>query len=468
MKALKTILTNLSQHLHVWKMAWQHHKKLESQPRPNGKDVEFLPAALEIQETPPSPLGRKILFLIVTVFTFSIVWAAFGKIDIITIARGKIIPSDYSKVIQPLETGVIKAIHVRDGQYVKKGDVLIELDATSTTADKNRLNNERTSAMVAAKRLRALLKGKNSFIAPEDAAPEFVQLQQQMLRDQYAEVQNKAKSAKLLIEQRRASLKGTESNIQRLEKTLPLITERAKAIKAMVAKKFVSKSEYLEIEEQRVNKEHELAMERHKRKESQAVLEEAIGQHETIMAEFKNAWQAELSQIETTVKSLSQEETKATIRTSQQTLLAPIDGVVQQLSVHTIGGVVTPAQQLMVVAPNEGQLEVEAWIENKDIGFVNAGQMVEIKVEAFPFTKYGLIDGKLLHLSQDSVPMENVGHVYTTRVSMSRTTMEVGDKHIKLSPGMNVSVEVKTGQRRVIEYFLNPILRGFKETARER
>ncbi len=113
-------------------------------------------------------------------------------------------------------------------------------------------------------------------------------------------------------------------------------------------------------------------------------------------------------------------------------------------------------------------MEIEAWIENKDIGFVNAGQQAEIKVEAFPFTKYGVIDGKLLHLSHDAVPMENVGHVYAARVDMSQATMEVGDKQITLSPGMNVSVEVKTGQRRVIEYFLNPILRGFKETARER
>jgi hemolysin D len=357
---------------------------------------------------------------------------------------------------------------VRDGQHVKKGDVLIELDATSTTADKDRVNNERISAMVVARRLRALLNEKEHFTAPEGADPEFVKLQQQLLQDQKAEVNNKVQSARLLIEQRRAALHGTKSNIKRLEKTLPLITERAMAVKEMVDKNYVSRSQYLEIEEERINKEQELAMERHKQKENQAALDEAIVQYENIMAEFKNAWQTELAQVETNVKSLSQEETKATIRTSQQTMVAPIDGVVQQLSVHTIGGVVTPAQQLMVIAPNEGQLEVEAWVENKDIGFVNAGQTAEIKVEAFPFTKYGVIDGKLLHLSHDAVPMENVGHVYTTRVSMTRTTMEVGDKNITLSPGMNVLVEVKTGQRRVIEYFLNPILRGFKETARER
>ena len=397
--------------------------------------MAFLPAVLEIQETPPSPLGRKIVYLIIFVFTITIVWATIGKIDIITVAQGKIIPGDYSKIIQPLETGVVKAIHVRDGQHVTKGDVLIELDAASSTADTERLNNERTSAMVSAKRLRALLDGKDSFQAPDDAAPDIVQLQQQLLRDQLAEVRNKVNSAKLQIDQRRAALNATESNIRRLERTLPLIAERAKAVKDLLARNYVSRNEYLELEEERVNKEQELAIERYKRAELQALLEDAIGQHKTIMSEYKNAWQTELSRIETNIKSLYREEAKAVIRTSQQTLMAPIDGAVQQLSVHTVGGVVTPAQQLMVIAPKEGRLEVEAWIENKDIGFVNAGQQAEIKVEAFPFTKYGVIDGKLLHLSHDAVPIENVGHVYAARVNMSQTTMVVGNKQISIISG---------------------------------
>lgn len=247
-----------------------------------------------------------------------------------------------------------------------------------------------------------------------------------------------------------------------------MISERVKALESLLEKDFVSKSDYLELEEERVNQQQELAMERYKRVEQQAALDEAIKQPDAIKTEYRNAWQSELAKFETDIKSLEKEEVKASVRTLQQTLTAPIDGVVQQLSVHTIGGVVTPAQQLMVIAPKEGQMEIEAWIENKDIGFVNAGQQAEIKVEAFPFTKYGVIDGKLLHLSHDSVPMENVGHVYAARVDMNQTTMEVGNKLITLSPGMNVSVELKTGQRRVIEYFLNPILRGFKETARER
>jgi hemolysin D len=160
---------------------------------------------------------------------------------------------------------------------------------------------------------------------------------------------------------------------------------------------------------------------------------------------------------------------KAETRTGQQTLMAPIDGVVQQLAVHTVGGVVTPAQQLMVIAPREGDLEVEAWIENKDIGFVNSEQDAEVKIEAFPFTRYGVIDGRVLTLSKDAVPIEKVGLVYTARVHLDKSTIRVeNDKEVYLSPGMNVTVEIKTGQRRLIEYFLSPLLQAGRESIRER
>jgi hemolysin D len=465
---IRKALTGVGRHLRVWRMTLSHHKQQKDRPRPDGLAVEFLPAVLEIQETPPSPLGRKLVYLIITLFMVAITWATFGQIDIITMAQGKIIPGDYSKVIQPLEAGVVSAIHVRDGQYVTKGDVLLELDPSSPAADQGRLNNERTSAMVSACRLRALLDGKDHYTTPEGAAADIAELQQTLLRDQRAEVENKLQSAKRQIDQRRATLNVTESNIKRLEGTLPLISQRVKALKSLLEKDFVSKSDYLALEEERVNQQQELAMELFKRVEQQAALDDAIKQPESIMIEYRNAWQSELSKIETDIKSLAKEEAKASVRTSQQTLTAPIDGVVQQLSVHTIGGVVTPAQQLMIIAPREGQLEIEAWIENKDIGFVNEGQSAEIKVEAFPFTKYGVIDGELLHVSHDAIPLDKVGYVYSARVDMEQTSIDVGDKQIKLSPGMNVAVEVRTGQRRVIEYFLNPILRGFKETARER
>ncbi|MDO8705086.1 MAG: HlyD family type I secretion periplasmic adaptor subunit, partial [Sulfuricaulis sp.] len=395
----------IARHIEVWRTAWQEQKRQEPVTVPKGRELEFLPAVLEIQDSPPSPIGRAIIFSIIGVFTAALIWSIFGHIDIVAVAQGKIIPSDYSKVIQPLESGIIKKIHVRDGQHVKKGDVLIELDATTTGADRERFLNEYLAAQTEIARLRALITDQNNFQAPKGANPVFVKIQRDRLRDQLAEFR--------------------------------ALQHQAEAYKSLYDKQLVSKMQYLEAERARAQKAQEHA--------------------------------AALAEAETRAYSLSQELAKAENRTSQQTLTAPIDGVVQQLAVHTVGGVVTPAQQLLVIAPREGLLEVEAWVDNKDIGFVNPEQEVEIKVEAFPFTRYGTIEGKILTLSKDAVPVEKVGLVYAARVSMSRSTIRVeNDKDVYLSPGMNVSVEIKTGQRRLIEYFLSPLLQASRESIRER
>lgn len=395
----------ISRHIEVWRTAWQEQKRQEPVVVPQGRELEFLPAVLEIQESPPSPVGRTIIFIIIGVFSAALLWSVFGHIDIVAVAQGKIIPSDYSKVIQPLETGIIKKIHVRDGQHVKKDDVLIELDATTTGADRERYSNEYLSALAEVARLQALIADQDNFTSPKGANPRFVEIQRNRLRDQLTEFRS--------------------------------LQNQAEAYKTLYDKQLVSKMQYLEADRARAQKAQEHA--------------------------------AEYAEAKTRAHSLSQELAKAENRTSQQTLTAPIDGIVQQLAVHTVGGVVTPAQQLMVIAPREGLLEVEAWVDNKDIGFVSPEQVAEIKIEAFPFTRYGTIDGKILTLSKDAVPVEKVGLVYSARVSMNRSTIRVeNDKEVYLSPGMNVSVEIKTGQRRLIEYFLSPLLQASRESIRER
>ena len=398
-------IAGIARHIEVWRTAWQEQKRQEPIAVPQGRELEFLPAVLEIQESPPSPVGRTIIFIIIGLFSVALLWSVFGHIDIVAVAQGKIIPSDYSKVIQPLESGIIKKIHVRDGQHVKKDDVLIELDATTTGADRERYSNEYLSALTEVARLQALIADQDNFTPSKGANPRFVEIQRNRLRDQLTEYR--------------------------------ALQNQAQAYKTLYDKQLVSRMQYLEADRARAQKAQEHA--------------------------------AEYSEAKTRAYSLSQELAKAENRSSQQSLTAPIDGIVQQLAVHTVGGVVTPAQQLMVIAPREGLLEVEAWVDNKDIGFVNPEQEAEIKVEAFPFTRYGTIDGKILTLSKDAVPVEKVGLVYSARVRMDRSTIRIeNDKDVYLSPGMNVTVEIKTGQRRLIEYFLSPLLQASRESIRER
>lgn len=435
-----------------------------------GAVAEFLPAVLEIQEAPPSPIGRGILWTVMLAFSVAVLWSSLSWIDIVAVARGKIIPSGHSKIVQPLEAGVVSAIYVQDGQTVRRGDILIELDATQNDADRDRASNEYRVALVEAARLRALIKMEGTFMPPAEADSQFVVLQRQLLRDQLAEFSARVDAARHLIAQRKAAVEATQDNLRRLEATVPMENERAEAYRTLLAQQYVSKMDYLQFEQQRIDKAQELAGQKSKLRQDQAAFAEARQNYQALLSDFQQSKQAELSALETKAASLLQEVRKAGQKTELQKLASPIDGVVQQLAVHTIGGVVTPAQPLLIVVPQDHPVEVEAQLENKDIGFVREGQVVELKVETFPFTLYGTIPGKVLTVSDDAVPLdrEQGGLVYVGRISMDRTVMQVEDKDIHLSPGMAVTVEIKTGQRRVIEYLLSPFLKSMKESLRER
>ncbi|MCS6291175.1 MAG: HlyD family type I secretion periplasmic adaptor subunit [Nitrospira sp.] len=464
--------TSLMRWWQVWSAVWEVERRQPVAATPSSRSVEFLPAVLEIQDAPPSPIGRAILWTIMAIFTVSMVWASVGRIDIVATAQGKIIPSGYSKVIQPYESGVITAIRVQDGQVVKQGDVLIELDPTQNQADRDRASNEYRAARVEAARLQALIAGVPTFMAPLESDPGYVRLQQQLLRDQLAEYQARVDAAQHIITQRTAAIDATRENILRLEAIVPMEAERAGAFKRLMERDAVTKLDYLQAEGQRIDKLQELAGQQHKLRQDQAALAEAEKNRRALVSEFQQTKQAELSALETKAASLSQEITKAGQKAELQRLVSPIDGVVQQLAVHTVGGVVTPAQPLLIVVPQDHPVEVEAQLDNKDVGFVKEGQSAEIKIETFPFTLYGTIPGTVLTVSDDAVPIDKDkpadGLVFATRVSLSRGTIPVEGKLVHLSPGMAVTVEIKTGRRRVIEYLLSPVLKSLQESLRER
>ncbi|MCS6318737.1 MAG: HlyD family type I secretion periplasmic adaptor subunit [Nitrospira sp.] len=456
----------------LWAAAWEAERRQPVAATPSQRSVEFLPAALEIQAAPPSPIGRAILWTIMALLTVSVVWALVGRIDIVATAQGKVIPSGYSKVIQPYETGVIAAIRVQDGQVVKRGEVLIELDPTQNQADRDRASNEYRAARVEAARLRSLIAGVPTFVSPPESDPEYVRLQQQLLRDQLAEYQARVDATQHIITQRAASMDATKENIQRLTSTVPMETERANTLKRLRERGAVTKLDYLQAEGQRIDKLQELTGQQHNLRQDQAALAEAENNRRALVSEFQQTKQAELSALETKAASLSQEVTKAGQKAELQRLVSPIDGVVQQLVVHTVGGVVTPAQPLLIVVPQDHPVEVEAQLENKDVGFVKEGQSAEIKIETFPFTLYGTIPGKVLTVSDDALSVNKdksaEGLVFATRVSLASGTIPVEGKLVHLSPGMAVTVEIKTGRRRVIEYLLSPVLKSLQESLRER
>ncbi len=422
----------------------------------------FLPAALEIQESPPSPIGRAILWLILTFFVATLVWAFFGHTDIVAVAQGRIIPSGHSKVVQPLEIGTVKHIHVEEGQMVAAGDVLIELDPASAAADVHRLRDEQATAQRQVARFDALAE----WLAhpPTDDQP----ITDTLLLGQWHEYQDRLAVLDRERDRKRAERDSAQQQVDKLSAILPIVSKRAKDQQGLAKQKLLPEQQYLETEQERLELFHDLRTQQRRLTELDAALAELDARRVFTRSEFRRQTLEQREQAQRRLSSATQELAKADTRHQAQTITAPVDGTVQQLAVHNVGAIVTPAQELMVIVPKHQQLEVEAVLENKDIGFVEVGQAAEIKIDTFPFTKYGTIAGEVVNLSNDAVVDEHKGLVYKMRVLMERADIAVNGRQVQLTPGMTVTVESKTGKRRMIEFFLSPLLRYANESARER
>jgi hemolysin D len=457
-------------------------------------ELAFLPAALEIVETPPSPIGRATALTIVTLFALALAWACWASIDIIATAPGKIVPSGRSKVVQPFETGIVRAIHVQDGQSVKAGDLLIELDPTISHADQEHSRNDLLAAELDIARLQAVLGAGvgadpiAQFHPPEGSSPAMVATERQLLTDQTTEQSAKLAALdrqKLEKEAERATIGAT---IAKIQATIPMQQQRAEVRKYLFDKGLGSKLLYLEEAQDLVGNQKELLVQRSHQQEADAAIGAITDQRAQAVAEFRHSLSDELAKDEAKAAGLRQDLIRAQERSRQQRLVAPVDGVVQQLAIHTIGGVVTPAEPLLVVVPTDSRLEIDAQVSNRDIGFIHDGQPADIKVDTFNYTRFGLLHGTVESVSADSIlpdsqegaadkspPPTDPGAsqdsqqpVYEARVSLDRTTMRVEDRTVNLAPGMAVTVEIRTGRRRVIGYLLSPLMRYGHDSMHER
>jgi hemolysin D len=461
-------------------------------PRRSREELAFLPAALEVVETPAPPLAGAVSVTIIAVFCAAVVWASVGTVDIVASAQGRIIPSGRTKLIQPFETGVVRAIHVQDGQKVSAGDVLIELDPTMSSADTKHLAADLQTAELDVSRLRAALENTNDplsvFSAPAGAKPDLVATQTRLLLHQAEEHRSKLASLERQRAQKSAELETVRATVDKLAAVIPILRERVQIRETLFSHETGSKANYLELLQALVETQKDVDVQRSRAVEAQASLAAITEAHAQADAEYRRVLSTELVEASRKVAGLKEELVKSEQRTKYQALTAPVDGTVQQLSVHTVGGVVTPAQPLMVLVPADSHLEIEAMLSNRDIGFVSVGNEAEIKVDTFNFTRYGLVRGRVVTLSHDAITRERpvasgdtaadaAGSssepkgqelVYAARISLDTTQMQVEDKLVDLSPGMAVTVEIKTGSQRIIQYLLSPISRRLHDSLRER
>jgi hemolysin D len=462
---------------------------------PQNPESEFLPAALEIIETPASPAGRAVAGTIILFLVIALLWACFGTVDIIAIAQGKIVPSARTKTIQPFETGVVRAIHVKDGQEVKAGDVLIEIDPTINGAERNRLQTELMQERLDAARLQAAANPEadpeTSFVAPEGASDEQVALQKNLLRSQIQEIHAKLQWLDKQISQGEGNKAAVQSTIEKLTETIPLLKKRLDMRIALEKKGWGSKLNVLLAQQDYVEQVKELQVQQGRLQEASEGIASLAQQRQQVEAEFHHKTLDDLDAAQQKVASLQQQLVQAAEKLKLQTLMAPVDGTVQQLAVHTEGGVVTPAQALLAIVPKDSPIEIEANISNRDIGFVYPGQKVAIKIDTFNFTKYGLLSGAVDAVSQDAVMRnkpsdpdnknenktgaesessepEGQELIYVARIKLNQTQMDIDGKMVNLTPGMAVTAEIKTGRRRIIEYLLSPLARHGQQAMRER
>lgn len=467
---------------------------LHSKMRWEDDDRSFLPAALEIVETPASPIGRIIAYTIMALFSLAILWACIGKVDIVASAQGKIIPDGRTKVIQPFETGVVRSIDVHDGQTVKAGQILIQLDQTLNDADQRRAQGDLIDAELDIARLQAELEPGDpfeNFHPSPDAPANLVAMQHKFLIDQVGE-----QRAKLLVLERQRAEKQAEfdtasATVAKLEAILPVLKQRLDIVETLYNHSTGSKANYLELLQTYVEQQHELEVQKSKSREAQETLAAITESRAQTEAEFRRTRYSELDDAEHKAHDAREDLVKAKHRAGLQRLTAPVDGTVQQVAVHTIGGVVTPAQTLLAIVPADSTLLIDASVQNRDIGFVEVGQEAQIKVDTFNFSRYGLLHGRVLSVSQDSMERQKPGDkanpddaqkkiddnsseppgqelVYDAHVALDTTQMQIGNKMVQLAPGMAVTVEIKTGERRIISYLLSPLMRYKEEALRER
>ncbi len=455
---------------------------------------DFLPAALEIVERPASPAARAVALSIAGFTTIAVAWACLSSVDVVATAPGSILPVGNSKLIQPFETAVIQSIQVTDGQHVQPGQDLIQLNAISALADSDQTGGDLLKAQIEIARLEGLRRfiggqAPDLVDPPAGAAPDAIGTARASMRAQVAEQQAKLANLDSQIVEKTAEAGEASETIEKLKASLPVAAQQEALRRKLHDEGYGTSFDWLNSREHLIEEQHDLPGAVQHRDEALAAGEALKRQREQTRAEFEKSVLSDLAAAHEKADELIAQHGKAAERVSLLTLKAPIAGTVQQLAVHTIGGVVTPAQTLMVLAPDAGALVVEAHIQNRDIGFVHVGQEAQIKVETFTFTRYGLIRGRVLDISRDAVaepqsapkantdgdpvknpdgdpPADSAG--YVAHVALERNTMMTEGGPVALGPGMKVTVEIRTGRRRVISYLLSPVLRYRQESLRER
>ena len=446
-------------------MSWLKRDRLQ---------YEFLPAAEEIVETPAAPLGALVVWLVALLLIVALAWSYFGRIDIVAVANGKISTEGSTKIIQPAISGVVTNINVHEGQRVKKGETLLALDKTTAEKDVATTNQSLNTARVERDILRRLAVGGDTdgIINGADLPYETKAMLRQFASSQTA-----------LSADRQQAVNGTISNYQQqlqfnqqAKNQLETNAQNLKNRKAEIEKQLPNanpvdklrlQNELTSIDQRIASADSAVLGQNQQLLQSQSALTQAQNQSQTQIAETNSAFSNQIIAAEKRIIELENNLVKAKQVLAQTTITAPVDGTVLSLTVKTIGGVVNAGQQLAQIVPEKVPLYVDAALDNQDVGFVKSGQRVVVKVATYPFQRYGYLEGTVENISPDAIQDDKKGLIYKAKIKLNDDKSSKQNQ-LKLLPGMNISAEITTGQRRIIEFFLDPLMTKADESLKVR
>lgn len=422
---------------------------------------EFKPLLVEIDEEPLNPLGRTIFWVIIVALIFFSLWMYFGKIDVVVTARGKVIPTGEVKTIQPLTSGVVRSIRVKAGQKVEQGEVLMEIDPFDTAPELASLQSDLQQAELEILRIEALLAGQPFLPTTDKYDARQMQVQRRLYqssRDRLARQIAVKQEGLAQIEQRLASAQTGQEEAASL---LDLSRQRLQRLEPV--RDLVSRDDYEQAGRDVTTYGHQFTTAGNTLKELRFSREELRQQIRLIEEEERNQLLSDLAKRQQEETTLQARIERTTFVNSRQQIRSPVRGSVAQLLVHTIGGVVTPAEKLAVVVPSDSALLIKALVLNKDVGYLSPGMAVAIKVDTFEFQKFGMLQGKLVQVAQDSIEDKELGLVYEAYVEPVQTTLLVDGVATPITTGMSVAAEIKVGKRRIIEFFIYPLIKYLDE-----
>lgn len=441
-------------------------------PRLRVEQSDFLPAALEVIERPVSPTARITAWVLLALLAVMLVWLVLGQVDIVASAPGRLVPAEDVKLVQPAEAGVVRAIHVRDGERVRAGQLLVELDPTLSTAEASQATKALAAAEQDAARLRAVLTaldgGPLRLDLPAGTPPETLATQRALAQAQLDQIREGIRTHSADRSAAMAARAEAEIQAAKLTETIPLIDQQVAANERLLEKGYVSKLKVIEMRRQRLAavRDRDAALAAARRAAAQIGVAGASGAEAA--AQARSGVLGDLAKAENEVRLRREEVAKAAQRMRYQRLTSPVDGTVTQMAVHTLGGVVEAAKPVMIVVPAHGPLVAEVMVANRDIGFVAVGQPAAVKLEAFPFTRYGTVPGRIVRISSDAVQDEKQGLVYIVRVALARDSIVRDGTTVPLAPGLAATADIRTGRRSLADYLLSPIEAVRRTAGRER